>query len=489
MADPRGFLVSRAREIPADRSVDERVRDWDEVRACLPLTVEDRSVAARQAGRCMDCGVPFCHFSCPLGNLVPDWNDLARQEHWGDASERLHATNNFPEITGRLCPALCESACVLSITDPAVTIRNIELTIAEEAFARGVIQAQPAQAHSAKRVAVVGSGPAGLAAAQQLTRSGHSVAVFEKADAPGGLLRYGIPEFKMSAAVVDRRVEQMRQEGTAFHLGVDVGVDVTPDELRDRFDAVIIAAGSTVPRDMQVPGRDLRGVIQAMDYLVPATRRVHGLPNEELWDARGQRVVVIGGGDTGSDCVGTAVRQGAASITQLEIMPKPPKSRAAHQPWPVHPQVYKVTSSHQEGGERLYRLATSAFESTDGERVSGVVLDEVAFADGRFAPTSADALRLDADLVILAMGFVGVPADEFARWGLPVDERGRIERDEAFTTCQEGVFVAGDAGRGQSLIVWAIAEGRSVAAAVDEYLSGDTQLHRPITAHTQSMTA
>lgn len=483
MADPRGFLKTRNRELPADRPVAQRVTDWQEVHPCKPEGTLALRVISQQASRCMDCGVPFCHFSCPLGNLVPEWNDLVRTGQWEDAAQRMHATNNFPEVTGRLCPALCESACVLSINDPAVTIRNIEVAIAEEAFARGLVTPEQVERHTGQRVAVVGSGPAGLAVAQQLTRAGHQVTVFERSDAPGGLLRYGIPEFKMSSSVVDRRIEQMRAEGTAFRCGVEVGRDISAAEVREQYEAVVLAVGSTVPRDLPVPGRELAGVIQAMDFLVPATRRALGLATDSHVDARDLDVIVIGGGDTGSDCVGTAVRQGARSITQLEIMPQPSVTRADSQPWPTHPMLYKVSSSHEEGGERLYQVGTKRFIGDDAGAVTHIELQQVELVDGRIVPVEGSSWVLPAQLVVLAMGFVGAEPEYIAhQWELPFDDRGRISRASDYATQVPGVFVAGDAGRGQSLIVWAIAEGRAAAAAVDEYLMGFTELPSPMTA-------
>ncbi|GAA2528689.1 glutamate synthase subunit beta [Rarobacter incanus] len=490
MADPRGFLRTRNRELPLDRPVPLRIRDFAEVHPSKPEGAAGLDMTRRQASRCMDCGVPFCHFSCPLGNLVPEWNDLVRTGHWEDAVERLHATNNLPEVTGRLCPALCESGCVLSINDPAVTIRNIEVAIAEEGFSRGLITPMVINRHTGNRVAVVGSGPAGLAAAQQLTRAGHQVTVYERSDAPGGLLRYGIPEFKMASSVIDRRIDQMIAEGTAFRCGIDVGKDTTIAQLREQYEAVVIAIGSPTPRDLPVPGRELGGVIQAMDYLVPATRKALGKDVTEHYDANGLDVIVVGGGDTGSDCIGTAVRQGARSITQLEIMPQPPAGRPANQPWPIHPAIFKVSSSHEEGGERLFQVSTSRLLGDESGSVTHIELEQVEFDAGRFVPISSAPIRLPAQLVVLAMGFVGVDRAEMGRdWGLGVDERGRVERADDYSTQVDGVFVAGDAGRGQSLIVWAIAEGRSAAAEVDKYLMGRTELPHAIGATEQPLRA
>jgi len=358
MADFRGFLTTRGRELPARRPVDVRIKDWHEV-------YEEQAEAElrRQAGRCMDCGIPFCHSGCPLGNLIPEWNDLAWRGHWHDAIERLHATNNFPEFTGRLCPAPCETACVLGINQPAVTIKQVEVRTIEEAFGRGDVPPQIPDRLTGRTVAVVGSGPAGLAAAQQLTRAGHTVAVYERADRPGGLLRYGIPEFKMEKRIVDRRIQQMQAEGTRFRCGVDVGTEITGGELRDRYDAVVLATGSTVPRDLPVPGRQLDGVVQAMDFLPPANRVALGEEVAEHVTALDKDVIIIGGGDTGADCLGTAIRQGARSVTSLEIMPRPGAERPEDQPWPTYPMVFRVASAHEEGGERLYSASTR-FEGT-----------------------------------------------------------------------------------------------------------------------------
>ncbi|HET8599357.1 MAG TPA: glutamate synthase subunit beta [Segeticoccus sp.] len=485
MADPRGFLKVRDRELPARRPIPVRLKDWREV-------YEEQEVAQlqRQAGRCMDCGIPFCHSGCPLGNLIPEWNDLARRGEWTAAIERLHATNNFPEFTGRLCPAPCETACVLGISEPAVTIKQVEVTIADRARAAGRILPQPPDRLTGKTVAVVGSGPAGLAAAQQLTRAGHTVAVYERDDRPGGLLRYGIPEFKLEKAVLDRRLEQMRAEGTRFRCNVDVGAELTGAELRRRYDAVVLAVGSTVPRDLPVPGRELDGVVQAMDYLPPANRAALGHPVEGAPSAEGKDVVVIGGGDTGADCIGTAHRQGARSVTSLEILPRPGDQRAAHQPWPTYPALFRVASAHEEGGERVYAVSTTEIVG-DGEGcVRGLRLVEVTSGPDGIAPVPGSERELPAQLVLLAMGFVGPqPGGLLEQLGVERDERGNVSRDEQFLTSVPGVFVAGDAGRGQSLIVWAIAEGRSVAAAVDTWLQGGSRLPAPVRPTDRPLTA
>jgi len=476
MADPKGFLATRDRELPKRRPIPLRLMDWREV-----YESQSEKQLHRQAGRCMDCGIPFCHNGCPLGNLIPEWNDLTWREDWQEAIERLHATNNFPEFTGRLCPAPCETACVLGINQPPVTIKQIEVSIIEEAFARGNVTPLPPDRLTGKTVAVVGSGPAGLAAAQQLTRAGHTVAVYERADRIGGLLRYGIPEFKMEKSVLDRRLAQMQAEGTRFRPGVAVGQQITGQQLRDRYDAVVLAIGSTVPRDLPVPGRELSGIVQAMEYLPPANRAALGEPAEGLISAEGLDVVIIGGGDTGADCLGTALRQKARSVTSLEIMPRPPEERPGSQPWPTYPMVYRVASAHEEGGERVYAVNTQEFLGDDEGRVRALRLTEVELRDGRFEPVEGTEREIPAQLVLLAMGFTGPERDSVVRQlDVELDGRGNISRDGEFATSVPGVFVAGDAGRGQSLIVWAIAEGRACAASVDRFLTGATTLPSPI---------
>ncbi|CAG7633206.1 glutamate synthase subunit beta [Actinacidiphila bryophytorum] len=478
MADPKGFLTT-GRETAPTRPVEERKQDWNEVYVPGGLL----PIITKQAGRCMDCGIPFCHNGCPLGNLIPEWNDYAYREDWQAASERLHATNNFPEFTGRLCPAPCESACVLGINQPAVTIKNVEVTIIDKAWDSGDVTPQPPERLSGKTVAVIGSGPAGLAAAQQLTRAGHTVAVYERADRIGGLLRYGIPEFKMEKRHINRRIEQMRAEGTKFRTGVQIGTDLDAGKLAKRYDAVVIAAGATVSRDLPVPGRELNGVHFAMEYLPLANKVQEGDFVAPPITAEGKHVVVIGGGDTGADCVGTAHRQGALSVTQLEIMPRPADERPAGQPWPTMPAVYKVTSAHEEGGERVYAVNTVKFTGDADGNVRELHLVEVVFEDGRFVPQEGTEKVLPADLVTLAMGFTGTDQSNglVEQLGLQLDARGNIARDGSYATNVDGVFVAGDAGRGQSLIVWAIAEGRSAAKAVDAYLTGlPSALHAPI---------
>ena len=486
MADPQGFLKNRERELPARRPVPVRIKDWKEV-------YEEQDVAQlqRQAGRCMDCGIPFCHSGCPLGNLIPEWNDLAWKGEWRQAIDRLHATNNFPEFTGRLCPAPCETACVLGINQPAVTIKQVEVTTVERAWSNGVITPEAPERLSGKTVAVVGSGPAGLAAAQQLTRAGHTVAVYERADQPGGLLRYGIPEFKMEKAIVERRISQMKSEGTRFRTGVEVGVDVTAAELRRRFDAIVLAIGATVPRDLPVPGRELDGVLQAMDYLPPANRVALGEVVTGQVTATGKDVIVIGGGDTGADCIGTALRQGARSVTSLEIMPQPPVERPANQPWPTYPMTFKVASAHEEGGERVYAVSTSEIVGDDQGRVAGLRLHEVVMGERGFEKVEGSERELPAQLILLAMGFLGPQGEGLLeQLGVERDERSNVRRDPAYMSSVPGVFVAGDAGRGQSLIVWAIAEGRSAAQGVDAWLSGrPSRLPRPINPTDRPLTA
>ncbi len=476
MADPQGFLKLRQRDLPARRPVPVRIRDWKEVYEEQP-----RPRLQAQAGRCMDCGIPFCHNGCPLGNLIPEWNDFTRVGRWDSAMERLHATNNFPEFTGRLCPAPCETACVLGINQPAVTIKQVEVTIVEQAFSMGHVTPQPPERLSGKTVAVVGSGPAGLAAAQQLTRAGHTVAVYERDDAPGGLLRYGIPEFKMEKAVVDRRIAQMEAEGTRFRCGVDIGVDLTGHQLRDRYDAVVLAIGATVPRDLPVPGRESRGIHQAMEYLPQANRVALGETVEDQILATGKDVVIIGGGDTGADCIGTAHRQGARSVTSLEILSRPGEDRPATQPWPTYPMIFRVASAHEEGGERLYAVGTTEFLADDEGNVRALRIVEMAAGPDGLAAVPGTERELPAQLVLLAMGFLGPQGPGVVeQLGVARDARSNIQRDPSFMTSVPGVFVAGDAGRGQSLIVWAIAEGRACANGVDAWLMGHSALPRPI---------
>ena len=476
MGDPKGFLTT-PRHAPTRRPVDLRLMDWREVYEDFP-----RSETERQAGRCMNCGIPFCHQGCPLGNLIPEWNDLVYRDDWREATERLHATNNFPEFTGTLCPAPCEAACVLAINDDAVTIKQVEIEIVDRAWDEGWVPPQIPTARTGRKVAVVGSGPAGLAAAQQLTRVGHDVVVFERADRIGGLLRYGIPEFKMEKKRLDRRLEQMQAEGTLFRAGVDVGVAVTVEQLRTDFDAVVLAGGCTVGRDIPVPGREIDGVHQAMEFLPWANHVQQGDIDAPPISAHGKHVVIIGGGDTGADCLGTSHRQGAASVTQLEIMPTPPEHRTDTMPWPTYPMVYRVSSAHEEGGERLFAVNTTEFLADDEGRLRALRLVEVARdQSGRFVPIEGTERELETRLVLLAMGFLGPEKGTLlGELGVEFDERGNVARDHTFMTGVEGVFSAGDMGRGQSLIVWAIAEGRSAAAGVDTYLTGRDILPRPI---------
>ncbi|MGC5166138.1 glutamate synthase subunit beta [Luteimicrobium sp. DT211] len=488
MADPRGFLKVRERELPANRPVEVRLRDWKDVHEHRQ---EGQPFLKEQAGRCMDCGVPFCHQGCPLGNLIPDWNDLVWRGQWKDAIDRLHATNNFPEFTGRVCPAPCESACVLGINQPAVTIKNIEVSIIDEAFERGYVTPQVPQRLTGSTVAVVGSGPAGLAAAQQLTRAGHTVAVYERDDAVGGLLRYGIPDFKLEKKHVDRRIAQMEAEGTRFRTNREIGRDITWDGLRRRFDAVVVATGATVPRDLPLPGRELDGIHFAMDFLHPANAEVAGKDAPDAISAEGKHVVIIGGGDTGSDCLGTSLRQGAASVTTLAIGKRPPADRPASQPWPTDPILFEVSSSHEEGGERAYLASTVEFVGDDAGRVRALKVATTEYLpDGRRAPTPGTEREIQADLVLVAMGFTGPEADTLeAQGGVALTGRGLVGRTAEYATNVPGVFVAGDAGRGQSLIVWAIAEGRAAAAAVDAYLQGGTELPAPVAASTAALRA
>lgn len=479
MVDHKGFLTT-PRELPPRRPVDVRIQDWREVYHEFP---PER--VSRQASRCMDCGIPFCHNACPVGNLIPEWNDLARRDDWQAALDRLHATNNFPEFTGKLCPAPCEAACVLGINDDPVTIKQIEHDIIDRGFREDFVLPQPPAEKTGKKVAVVGSGPAGLAAAQQLTRAGHDVTVFERADRIGGLLRYGIPQFKMEKHVLDRRLQQMESEGTQFRPGVDVGRDVTAEQLRAEYDAVLLAGGATAPRDLRAPGRELTGILPAMDYLTPANRVQQGDLAEPPVSAEGKHVVIIGGGDTGADCLGTALRQGALSVTQLEIMPRPPDERAPGTPWPTWPLQFRVSSAHEEGGDRLFSVSTQRFLGDERGAVRALVLAEVKseVVDGRptFTPVEGTERELPADLVLLAMGFTGPERGALLEGlGVELDGRGNVARDGRWATSVPGVFVTGDMGRGQSLIVWAIAEGRSAAAAVDEFLVGETALPAPV---------
>lgn len=466
MGKVTGFL-EYAREVPARRPVVERVNDWFEVYQDFP---ED-SVRA-QGARCMDCGVPFCHTGCPLTNIIPDWNDLVYQDRWKEAIRVLHSTNNFPEFTGRVCPAPCEAACVLGINEPPVTIKVIEKTIVEHAFREGWIKPEPPKERTGKRVAIVGSGPAGLAAAQQLARAGHWVTVYEKSDRIGGLLRYGIPDFKMEKHLIDRRLTQMEAEGVEFKTKVHVGSSLAGGELMKQFDAILLAGGAEQPRELQVPGRELKGIHFAMEFLPQQNKRGAGddIPNQIL--ATGKRVVIIGGGDTGADCLGTSHRQKAASVHQFEIMPMPPNERAPQTPWPLWPLQLRVESSHEEGGLRDWSIATTGFSGDEQGNVKKLHAIRVGPAP-KFEQIPGTEFTLDCDLVLLAMGFTGpVKSGILEQLGVSLDPRSNVSADANYRSSVQGVFAAGDMRRGQSLVVWAITEGRSAAAAIDTYLRG-----------------
>ena len=475
MADPKGFM-NTPREVPKRRPVDVRIKDWREVYE--PQSFEHLQ---KQAGRCMDCGIPFCHNGCPLGNLIPEWNDLMYRGDKNEAIDRLHATNNFPEFTGRLCPAPCETACVVGINRDAVTIKQIELRTIEEAFGAGTVKPLAPDRLTGKTIAVIGSGPAGLAAAQQLTRAGHTVAVYERADKIGGLLRYGIPEFKMEKHILDRRLEQMEKEGTRFRPGVDVGNELTGSDLRRKYEAVVLAVGSTQWRDLSIKGRELKGIYQAMEFLPCGNKQALGEIENQPINVAGKHVVIIGGGDTGADCLGTSIRQGAASVTQLEIMPRPTDERPSGQPWPTYPMIYRVSSAHEEKDNRIFSVSTEEFLGDGDGNLRAIKIVETEFVDGKFEAVAGSEKEIKCDFVFMAMGFTGPEKSSLInQLSVELDERGNIKRDENFQTSEDGIFVAGDAGRGQSLIVWAIAEGRSAAAAVDRYLTGRTQLPSPI---------
>jgi glutamate synthase (NADPH/NADH) small chain len=464
MGKTTGFL-EHTREAPTRRPVPERLNDWFEVYQ----EFSDDKVRT-QGARCMDCGVPFCHTGCPLNNVIPDWNDLVYRDRWREAIRVLHATNNFPEFTGRICPAPCEAACVLGINEPPVTIKVIEKTIIEHAFREGWIHPEPPLVRTGQRVAVVGSGPAGLAAAQQLNRAGHSVTVFEKADRIGGLLRYGIPDFKMEKWLLDRRIKQMSAEGVEFRTNVHVGQAIPGEELREDFNAILLAGGAEQPRDLPVPGRKLKGVHFAMEFLPQQNKCGAGdnVPNQIL--ATGKRVAIIGGGDTGADCLGTSHRQKAASVYQFEIMPMPPENRADETPWPLWPLQLRVESSHEEGGIRDWALATTSFTGDENGRVSKLHAIRVG-SPPKFEPLPGSEFSLDVDLVLLAMGFTGpVRGGLLEQLGVTLDARGNVSTDASYMSSSPGVFAAGDLRRGQSLVVWAIAEGRKAAEGIHHYL-------------------
>ena len=488
MPDPNGFL-RYGRQLPKRRPVPVRILDYKEV---YPPAGEE--LIRDQATRCMDCGIPFCHDGCPLGNRIPDWNDLVRTGQWEAAADSLHATNNFPEFTGRLCPAPCEAACVLGIGDDPVTIKQVEVEIANHAFDLGFVKPQPAPVASGKSVAVVGSGPAGLAAAQQLARAGHAVTVYERDDRIGGLLRYGIPDFKIEKHVIDARLAQMSAEGVEFQTGVDVGTDITADDLRDRYDAVLLAAGALAGRDtLETPGRQLNGVHLAMEHLVPANRMVAGLQDSTPIDARGKHVVIIGGGNTGADCLGVAHRQGAASVTQLDQYPLPPESRTGvKDPWPTWPLILRNYAAHEEGGDRVFGVAVQEFVGDgDGNLVAVRIADvSVQRVDGvrTVVVTPGSERDLPADLVLLAIGFEGTEDQPLlAQFGLSRNRRNVLDADRSWQTPAEGVFVAGDMHKGASLIVWAIAEGRAAAAAIHNYLGAAGELPAPVRSDSQPL--
>lgn len=477
MADPRGFLKHRERQSRPSRPVPVRIMDFSEV-----YERQERGTTQTQASRCMDCGIPFCHTGCPLGNLIPEWNDLIWRDQWEEANKRLHMTNNFPEFTGRVCPAPCETSCVLGINQPAVTIKQSEVEIADEALEQGWVEPVSPRRLTGKTVAVVGSGPAGMAAAQQLTRAGHTVAVYERDNRLGGLLRYGIPDFKMEKKLVDTRIEQMEAEGTRFYVSTEVGTDITWDQLRESYDAVVVATGAMVPRDLPIPGRGLEGVHFAMEYLVQSNRAVAGDSVPEQIHAEDKHVVVLGGGDTGADCIGTAHRHGAASVTTLAIGKELPTERPEHEPWPMDPRVFEVTSADEEGGERRWLASTVEFLGDENGNVRALKVAETQYnEDGSRTPKPGTEQEIPADLVLLALGFTGAEPETLTdQLGLDFTGRGDIGRSEDYQTNIEGVFTVGDAGRGASLVVWAIAEGRAVASKVDEFLEGSTRLPAPV---------
>ncbi len=473
MGKPTGFLEFK-REVPTRRPVSERVNDFFEVYEDFP---EEK--LKTQGARCMDCGVPFCHNGCPLNNVIPDWNDLVYRDRWQQAIRALHATNNFPEFTGRICPAPCEASCVLGINEPPVTIKQIEKTIIEHAFKEGWIRPEPPKTRTGKRVAVIGSGPAGLAAAQQLNRAGHAVTVFEKADRVGGLLRYGIPDFKMEKRILDRRLEQLIAEGIAFQTSAHVGKNVPVEDLRKDFDVILLAGGAEHPRDLKVPGRELKGIHFAMDFLPLQNRLCAGerINGKASMLARGKRVVIIGGGDTGADCLGTCHRQKAASISQFEIMPLPPDERSPSTPWPLWPLQLRIESAHEEGGQREWAVATTRFTGDEQGNVEKLHGDPRGPAAEVRGARRAREFTIDVDLVLLAMGFTGPEkSGMIEQLGVALDARGNVAADENYMTSVPGVFSAGDMRRGQSLVVWAISEGRNAAHGIDRYLMGESRL-------------
>jgi glutamate synthase (NADPH/NADH) small chain len=464
------------RQTPTRRPVKQRVKDWLEVYEVFPV-----QSLQEQAARCMDCGIPFCHQGCPLGNIIPDWNDLVYRDQWQEAIERLHATNNFPEFTGRLCPAPCEASCVLGINDDPVTIKQIELTIIERAWEEGWVKPEPPENKTGYSVAVVGSGPAGLAAAQQLARAGHAVTLYERDDRIGGLMRYGIPDFKMEKRFLDRRLDQMEAEGVEFRPGVNVGSDIDARSLLTQYDAVCLAGGATWGRDLQVPGRELEGVYFAMEFLPLQNKRGAGddVPDERFISAKGKKVIILGGGDTGADCLGTVHRQGAKEVRQYELLPRPPDERSGADPWPTYPMIYRVSSAHEEGGLRDYSISTKSLSGENGvlKKLHGVRVEFVP-ENGRMAmhEVPGSEFEEDVDLLLLAMGFLGPERYMLDQLGVEVNERGNVKADANKMTSVPGVFTAGDMTRGQSLIVWAIMEGRAAARGIDRYLTGETAL-------------
>jgi glutamate synthase (NADPH/NADH) small chain len=482
MGKTTGFMEYQ-RELPERRPVEERVNDWFEIYRAFPEEKQQE-----QAARCMDCGVPFCHTGCPVNNIIPDWNDLVYRGRWKEAIRRLHATNNFPEFTGRICPAPCEAACVLGINAPPVTIKLIEKNIIEHAYEEGWVQPEPPASESGKRVAVVGSGPSGLAAAQQLRRAGHQVTVFEKNDRIGGLLRYGIPNFKLEKSVLDRRLEQMQAEGVKFVPNAHVGHSISVEDLRRDYDAILLAGGAEQPRDLTIPGRELKGIHYAMEFLPQQNRRNEGdtIPDAIAISAEGKRVIIIGGGDTGADCLGTSHRQKAASVEQFEIMPVPPNERSPLTPWPLWPMQLRTEGAHEEGGKRNWSVSTLKFTGDEDGNVKQLHGIRVG-APPKFEPEAGSEFVMDVDLVLLAMGFTGpVRKGMVEQLGVALDARGNVQADANYMTSVPGVFAAGDLRRGQSLVVWAISEGRKAAAGIDRYLGDPASAKQPELVGVQS---